>query len=290
MARPLRIEYPDALYFVSVKARDDAVLFAGADNKKQWLLLLNKICNQFHWRCYGFAILQNSYLLMIQTPNANLGKGMRELNGIFTQFYSRQNNRVGPVLQKRYKAILVDGEDKAVLRQLTIMFFNRVQKNEEALDPGDWIWSHAPRLLGRSWAPKWLCWREILSWYATETGEARRKFIKSISTRFDSTGFNSDLIQIKKQQFIGSDVFIKKALKQQANYNNGKNSKIEAHHLSQQPIDRAWNDLKKQDLNRNEAISLLYATGQYGLKDIGKIVGLHYSTISRIVNKGIKRI
>jgi len=44
--------------------------------------------------------------LLVQTPDANLAKGMRQLNGVYTQRFNRTHERVGHVFQGRYKAIL----------------------------------------------------------------------------------------------------------------------------------------------------------------------------------------
>ena len=47
------------------------------------------------------------YHILIETPDGNLSKGMRQLNGVYTQRFNRTHNRVGHVFQGRYKAILV---------------------------------------------------------------------------------------------------------------------------------------------------------------------------------------
>ena len=279
MARPLRIEYPDASYYISVEAREDVELFTDSDNKDHFLFLLNKICLQFHWHCFGYAVLKNSFLLMIQTPDANLGRGMRELNGIFTQHFNRKNNRTGPVLQGRYKAIVVDGEDKKLLKQLTRKLFQQLQKNELSRDPGQWKWSHAPALLGRTWSPKWLQWRYILHWYGKETGEGRREFLADIFSLEDN-----NFLKVQKQQFIGSKDFINRAMQQQANYLYEVTLKQRDQKYDHQLLQSTWIELNKQNLTRNEAIKRIYDSGQYSLEKIGELVGLHYSTISRIIN------
>jgi hypothetical protein len=46
-------------------------------------------------------------LLLIETPDGNLAKGMRQLNGVYTQRFNQAHNRIGHVFQGRYKAILV---------------------------------------------------------------------------------------------------------------------------------------------------------------------------------------
>jgi putative transposase len=48
------------------------------------------------------------YHLLIETPNANLSIGMRQLNGIYTQSFNRRHKRVGHLFQGRFKAIPVE--------------------------------------------------------------------------------------------------------------------------------------------------------------------------------------
>jgi len=54
--------------------------------------------------------MTNHYHLLIETPEANLSQGMRQLSGVCTQRFNRANARVGHVFQGRYKAILVERE------------------------------------------------------------------------------------------------------------------------------------------------------------------------------------
>ena len=54
--------------------------------------------------------MSNHYHLVIATPDGNLSKGMRQLNGVFTQWSNRRHHRTGHLFQGRYKAILVDAD------------------------------------------------------------------------------------------------------------------------------------------------------------------------------------
>ncbi len=54
--------------------------------------------------------MTNPYHLVVETPDAILSKGMRQLNGVYTQEFNRTRNRAGHVFQGRYKGILVEKE------------------------------------------------------------------------------------------------------------------------------------------------------------------------------------
>lgn len=63
---------------------------------------------RFNWICHAWCQMTNHYHILIETPEANLVKGMRQLNGVYTQRLNRAHGRVGHVFQGRYKAILVE--------------------------------------------------------------------------------------------------------------------------------------------------------------------------------------
>ena len=107
MARPLRIEFAGALYHVTSRGdgRDD--IFLDEEDRELWLDVLKTVCERFNWVVHAYCQMGNHYHILIETPDGNLSKGMRQLNGVYTQRFNRIHNRVGHVFQGRYKAILV---------------------------------------------------------------------------------------------------------------------------------------------------------------------------------------
>jgi len=107
MSRPLRIEYPGAVYHITSRgnARQD-IYFDDADRVK-FLDILSKTVERFHWMCHAYCLMDNHYHLLIETPEGNLSAGMRQLNGIYTQAFNRHHGKVGHLFQGRFKAIPV---------------------------------------------------------------------------------------------------------------------------------------------------------------------------------------
>ncbi len=272
MARPTRIEYPGACYFVSAAGQDDLEIFYSEDNKQQFLLRLNEICSRFHWCCYAFCILHNSYSLILKTPVANLAKGMRELNGVFTQQYNQRNQRVGSVLKGRYKAILIEPDNDELWRQLNGYISTLALQWGFSKSAAAWKWSHVQALLGKAWAPKWLRWREMLELYSQDTGEARRILIDKLSS---ANKFR--LPKISQQQFLGNAGFMleMKELLPPIESRSAQGKTFE--------LKKYWSELQQQNMCRNKAIMQIYASEKYSLKEIGQFLGLHYSSISRIL-------
>ena len=80
----------------------------GDADREAWLEVLGQVCRRFNWVCHAWCQMSNHYHLLLETPEANLATGMRQLNGVYTQRFNRAHGRVGHVFQDRYKAILVE--------------------------------------------------------------------------------------------------------------------------------------------------------------------------------------
>jgi putative transposase len=139
MARPLRIEYPGALYHVTSRGNAGQKIFWTDKDRRYFIELLAYIIERFRWVCYAYCLMDNHYHLVIETREANLSKGMRQLNGIYTQKYNWKHHRTGHVFQGRYKAIIVD-RDAYLLEVCRYVVLNPVRAHAvEKIE--DWKWS-----------------------------------------------------------------------------------------------------------------------------------------------------
>ena len=110
MARPLRIEFPNALYYITSRGDHREDIYEDDEDRKIFLDILGKVVTDYNWLCHGYCLMSNHYHLIVETLDGNLTKGMRQLNGVYTQTSNRQHNRTGHLFQGRYKAILVEKE------------------------------------------------------------------------------------------------------------------------------------------------------------------------------------
>ena len=108
MARPLRIEFPGAVYHVTSRGNAKQAIFLENEDNHKFLEVLSTVVDRFNWLCHAYCLMRNHYHLMIETPEGNLSRGMRQLNGVYTQVFNQRHIRVGHLLQGRYKAILVE--------------------------------------------------------------------------------------------------------------------------------------------------------------------------------------
>jgi REP element-mobilizing transposase RayT len=110
MARPLRIEYEGAVYHVTSRGNERKPVFKDDGDREVFLDILHKVNKRYNFLCYAYCLMDNHYHLIIETPDGNLSKGMRQLNGVYTQAFNKRHHRVGHIFQGRYKAVLIQKE------------------------------------------------------------------------------------------------------------------------------------------------------------------------------------
>ena len=108
MARPLRIEFPGALYHVSARGNARQDIFLDDQDRQRFLGVLERVVSRFHLLLHAYCLMDNHFHLVVETPEANLSQAMRQLNGVYTQAFNRRHDLVGHVLQGRFRAIVVD--------------------------------------------------------------------------------------------------------------------------------------------------------------------------------------
>jgi REP element-mobilizing transposase RayT len=108
MARPLRIEFPGAIYHVTSRGNAQASIFLDDIGRSAFLAVLGLTMRRFNVICHAYCLMTNHFHLLLETPDANLSKAMRQFNSVYTQAFNRRHGRVGHVLQGRFKSIVVD--------------------------------------------------------------------------------------------------------------------------------------------------------------------------------------
>lgn len=202
MSRPLRLELPDALYHVSARGNAGCPIFLNDGDREVFLTLLGREVEQHRWICHGFCLLTHEYRLLIETPEANLGRGIGRLNAVYSQWFNRHYRRSGHLLQGRYKAIIV--EKPLFLLPLARELAWAPVAAGLAKRPGQWRWSsHRAIGKGRN-PPSWLTANEILDAFA-DAAEGRRKAYRA----FVQSGKAEPAVldQVQAQIYLGSGSF-----------------------------------------------------------------------------------
>jgi REP element-mobilizing transposase RayT len=111
MARPLRIEYPGAWYHVMNRGRRKEDIFQDDRDREMYLEVLEQIFRLFKIEIHAYSLMANHYHLLLCTPEGNLARAIRHLNGVYTQKYNKRHKIDGSLFRGRYKSIVVDKEE-----------------------------------------------------------------------------------------------------------------------------------------------------------------------------------
>jgi len=157
MARPLRIEYPDAYYHVSNIGLENQKIFPAQKYFEAFLSGLEETCFRLNVQVHAYCLLKDRYHLLIKTPEANLSRFMRQVDGLYTQNFQRLKKSEGSLFKGRYKAVLVQPE--AHLLNLARYIHLGVKKG----DLDGWAWSSYGAYAGSAKSPEWLVRDEVLA-------------------------------------------------------------------------------------------------------------------------------
>ena len=108
MARPLRVNRPEVWYHITARGTERRAIFLGDRDRRHLLELLAACPERFALRLHAYVLMNNHYHLLVETPLANLSQAMQWLNVSYSVWFNRRHERVGPLFQGRFKAVLVE--------------------------------------------------------------------------------------------------------------------------------------------------------------------------------------
>ena len=280
MTRPLRIEFPGAIYHVTSRGNARRKIFLDDEDRQAFLATLAWVVERFGWICHAYCLMDNHFHLLIETPDPNLSRGMRQLNGVYTQGFNRRHRKVGHLFQGRFKAILVE-RDSYLLELARYVVLNPVRA-KMLKAPEGYAWSSYRPTMGFDPVPPGLSIDWLLSQFAKTKPVARRRYAAFVRA---GVGQVSPWGNLKGQILLGSETFIEKLapqLKASETIAEIPKRQRRLHRPSLKSL-LAGMDSKAA---RNQALARAYLEHGYTLAEIGREVGLHYATISRIIKAG----
>lgn len=274
MARPLRMEFSGALYHVTSRGDRREPIFEDDEDRLGYLKILAEVVKQFNWLCHGYCLMTNHYHLVVETPEGNLSKGMRQLNGMYTQASNRRHGRTGHLFQGRFKSILVD-KDSYLLELTRYVVLNPVRA-KMVKKPGEYKWSSYRAMTGEEASPEWLATDGLLMQFSKQRAVARRRYIQYVEEGISKVSVWENL---RQQIYLGDEHFIDRI---QARV------KVEGDELSIPKVQRrkpalTLETITSRQTDRNNAIIEAYATGAYSYREIAEHHGIHLATVGRIV-------
>jgi putative transposase len=202
MARPLRLEHVGALWHVTCRGNERGTIFRDDRDRRLFLSVLSEAVHLFTWRLHAYVLMGNHYHLLVETPEANLSRGMHRVNALYSQAFNRRHERAGHLMQGRFKAILVEKE-RHLLELVRYVVLNPVRAGL-ARDAGDWPWSNYRATAGLRESPEWLETEWTIAQFGNgnDARSAYREFVVAGSSRLEKPWK-----RVTNQLFLGSDDF-----------------------------------------------------------------------------------
>ncbi|UJP05496.1 MAG: transposase [Nitrosomonas sp.] len=279
MARPLRLEFPGAIYHVTARGNAQAAIFLDDEDRLLFLAAVAEAVSHFGWLCHAYCLMDNHYHLLIETPDGNLSQGMRQVNGVYTQRFNRRHARVGHLLQGRFKSILVE-RDSYLLELCRYIVLNPIRA-KMVTDINHYLWSSYPATVGSQPAPAWLATDWVLGQFGNYRAVAQRKYAEFV---MQGQNLSSPWSALKGQVLLGSAQFVERVRPLLEGIRNTKEIP-RGQRLAHRP------DLTillpvhvcKNKQTRDETIRLAYLEYGYTMAAIAHQTKIHYSTVSKII-------
>ncbi len=281
MARPLRIEFPGAVYHVTARGDRREPIFVDDDDRRSFLRVTAQALSRFDGQIFAYCLMGNHYHFVLHTRQANLSLLMRHINGVYTQVFNRRHGNVGHLFQGRFKAILVD-RDAYLFEVCRYVELNPVRA-KLVRKVQAWPWSSYRAHAGSEEPPPWLdvdglhghlLGRPVRG--VTDRKRGAQQYAELVTGAPDLPLWETAL---RQQIYLGDDAFVER---------------MQALAEPQNTVDR---DIPKPQRRkalslaqwlgacptRDEALYLAHTEGALTMSSMARELGLSVSWISRLI-------
>ena len=281
MARPLRIEFPGAVYHVTARGDRREPIFVDDDDRHALLEVVAQALSRFDAEALSYCLMGNHYHFVLHTRQGNLSLLMRHINGVYTQAFNRRHKKVGHLFQGRFKAILVD-RDAYLLEVCRYVDLNPVRARM-VRKPGAWAWSSYRAHVGLAPVPAWLDTEGLHGYLlgrpvrtAADRRRAAERYARLVASVPDASLWDSAL---RQQIYLGDEAFVARmqAQGEPRNSTDADSPKIQrrkARNLTQ------WLGSCE---TREEALYKAHTEGAITMSAIARELGLSVSRVSRLI-------
>ena len=300
MARPLRIDYPNAFYHVTCRGNERKDIYWDDHDRSIFLEKLQASLGIYTVKLHCYVLMDNHFHLIVETPKANLSEFMRHFNVCYTVFYNRRHRRVGHLFQGRFKAILVEA-DRYLLELSRYVHLNPVRTRarqrrayeEQLIWLQNYPWSSLDGyLLYHQRREDWVVYERVLGY----VGGSRKRYAQFVKEGLQR-GYSTPWEGLKGQVVLGGERFW---MGLRGRFMEGSGSAKEQPSLREirriDPEDiiskvAGYFRLMPQDLRRRRSgyrdqralvMEMMYRYSEVNQGEIGEVMGgVDYTSVSR---------
>jgi putative transposase len=204
VSRPLRLEFPGALYHVTSRGQERGTIFRDACDRRYFLNLLASVVPDQAWLLHSYCLMGNHYHLLVETARATLSRGMHSLNARYSQHFNQRHERAGHLFEGRFKAILIQKEAH-LLEIHRYIVLNPVRAGIVGR-PEDWPWSNYRATSGTIAYPPWLEVGSTLALFSAFGSGATGAYVRFVAQ--GTVRASSPLERVRRQIYLGDCRFL----------------------------------------------------------------------------------
>ena len=292
MVRPLRLSFENAFYHITARGNRREKIFYSDRDKEVFLKKLEEMLIKYSMICQTYCLMDNHYHLFIKTTQPNLSQGIHYLNSSYTNWFRNKHQVIGPIFQGRFKSILVDADNYALILSAYIHLNPLRAGIIRQLE--DYPWSSYLDYLNLRKSnisdPSF-----ILNLIDNNTFKSIKKYRKYVIKYQD---MKDPLKKSYHHIALGSETFIKK-IKEKVEHKGRKREIPSTRSISKYDVNtiitkmtqvlnierRMIFDKKRGNLNRSLAIYLIKRFTPLSLFKIGELFKMDYSAVSQAAKR-----
>jgi putative transposase len=252
---------------VTARGNEQKAIVRDDLDREDWVAVFMLVSGRFGWRCLAWCLMDNHFHFVVETPKANLARGMQQLNGRYAQRFNQRHDRVGHLFQGRYKALLTQsGEHLLEACRYTVL---NPERTETPRRYDTWPWSSYRASAGLEPAPPWLDIDQLLGHFGPDPALAQRRYRDFVRAGLEN---GVDIPSVEGGIYLAARPYIRRR--------GGKpNGSPEIPRIQREPIAVPLERLLR--MNGDEAIAFAYRESGFTLREIADALAVHYSTVSR---------
>ena len=205
MARPLRVQFEDAVYHVMSRGDQRAAIVEDDRDGQRWLAMLARTVERYGWRVFAYVLMPNHFHLFFRTPQPNLSAGMHDLNCGYASYFNARHGRVGHVMQGRFKSVLV--EELGYWQELSRYIHLNPVRVDLTARPEGWPWSSYAGYHRPAQRVAWVDYGQVLAEFGGDTPEGRKAYRQFVEAGLASQ-LSNPLSGAAHGLVLGSDAFV----------------------------------------------------------------------------------
>ena len=279
MTRPLRIEYPGAVYHVTSRGNEKKPVFKDNQDRLNFLNTLQHANKRYNWICHAYCLMTNHYHLLIETPDGNLSIGMRQVNGVYTQLFNNRHGRTGHLFHGRYKAILIQ-KDSHLLEVCRYVVLNPVRA-KMVETPAAYPWSSYRATAGSAKIHPCFTTEWILGQFSGKRGKAEQEYRKFVSWGIGKRTIWTD---VRGQAILGEEAFVNRFVGHLRKQKEVPEITRCQKYLKRPALEKLFpDDILRNKRKRDFRIGEAVRKHGYLQREIAVHLGLNYATVSRLI-------